>query len=268
MRESYETNQIFQGNVNVTPIFRKHHTTEISTKLNYEQRLVLVCTESYIRAPNYVVMNSGGRDFQVFVDPSGLSPGFHYGEIQAFDSTSVEKGPVFKIPVSITKPSPIVDNRLKFESLYGPGVIDRHFINVPDGATWAELSIVANGPRSPGKFVAHLTQLLPHKKHTKTEQMWYLNLHGTDPIPSKTFAVTGGFTLELCTAQFWSSLGAFKVQVELVFHGIKLSPVHISNGFGQLECTASLGNEDFSPSITFGMITDNFRYIEKAFEAL
>jgi hypothetical protein len=45
---------------------------------------------------------------------------------------------------------------------------------------------------------------------------------------SAAFAVSGGTTLELTLAQYWSSLGEAALSVELAFHGVQVVPSKVS----------------------------------------
>lgn len=57
-----------------------------------------------IKVPEFLLMNAGGRSFSIQVDATKLQPGLHYGEVQAFESGNIDKGPVFRFPVTVTKP--------------------------------------------------------------------------------------------------------------------------------------------------------------------
>lgn len=53
---------------------------------------------------------------------------------------------------------------------YGPAHVERKFLNVPMGATWAELTLTASDMASGDrKIVVHAQQLVPQKGHAKTE---------------------------------------------------------------------------------------------------
>lgn len=61
--------------------------------------------------------------------------------IRAYDVSDVNKGPVFRIPITAVKPTVIpnspVQPDLSFSRiLFKPNTIKRHFILVPDDATW------------------------------------------------------------------------------------------------------------------------------------
>lgn len=80
--------------------------------------------------------------------------------------------------------------------------------------------------------------------------------------------------MELCLAQFWSSLERSSVTIEIKFHGIFCTAsedalggygssagcsdeLHISsgtNGFTRLDVSAMIRKEEISPSISLGII--------------
>lgn len=67
---------------------------------------------------------------------------FFICSIRAYDTAKPEKGPVFRIQVTVIKPD-ILDRSLVKPAiqikdvLFGPNTIQRHFIKVPDNVTWA-----------------------------------------------------------------------------------------------------------------------------------
>lgn len=82
------------------------------------------------------------RAFAVRIDAAKLSEGVHSATIRAYDVNNVEKGPVFRIPVTVVQPMtlPKTANLPDFHYTnmpFKPNTINRHFILVPDDATWA-----------------------------------------------------------------------------------------------------------------------------------
>lgn len=62
--------------------------------------------------------------------------------IKAYDVSCVEKGPVFEVPVTVVRPLQLPREVLRPELsyknvLFYPNTMKRHFILVPDDATWA-----------------------------------------------------------------------------------------------------------------------------------
>jgi tripeptidyl-peptidase II len=68
---------------------------------------------------------------------------------------------------------------------------------VPPGATWAELTLTAGSHTSPKLFMAHCTQLLPHKRPTQFRQALTLT---SETLVCTPFEVTGGEGLEIVRA--------------------------------------------------------------------
>ena len=82
-------------------------------------------------------------------------------------------------------------------------------------------------------YLVRASQLLPHTRYSDTEARHTLTLPpGTEK--SLSFAVTGGATLEVTFAQFWSSLGPSSLEAEVAFHGVQAAPaaVHVEGASG------------------------------------
>lgn len=66
---------------------------------------------------------------------------FYSNRIRAFDSAELQKGTVFEIPITVVQPIVLdakANHRLEFDPvLTKPNTILRHFILVPNNATWA-----------------------------------------------------------------------------------------------------------------------------------
>ncbi len=80
-------------------------------------------------------------------------------------------GPMFRLPVTVIKPKRVSsvsaggeapsDYTLSLPNRsYTPGAIDRHFIAVPAGATWAELSFKTREVEGSHMLVLHALQVL------------------------------------------------------------------------------------------------------------
>jgi tripeptidyl-peptidase-2 len=109
-----------------------------------------------------------------------------------------QKGAVFEIPVYVMKPEPVSERdasvfRMENAS-FPPGAIRRHFLSVPDRATWAlfKAKAVATAAASPSasqatssKFILHTVQLLPMKgvREVEHHKMFSLNDDGTFTYP-------------------------------------------------------------------------------------
>lgn len=107
---------------------------------------------------------------------------------------------------------------IAFEAMaFEPGVEHRRFMQVPHGATWAEMTLRAGAHAAPKLFMVHATQLTPHARPTQFRQALSLTSQATQRA---TFAVTGGEGLEVAVAQFWKTDGDSELSVEVAFHGI------------------------------------------------
>jgi tripeptidyl-peptidase II len=96
-----KTAETFQ--VTVSPLFHENETAE--TQINYEMRLQVKATASWIQCPEYLLVAQAGKMMRVTVDPTGLRPGQHYVEfVRGYDENNLEKGAVFEVPVTVVVP--------------------------------------------------------------------------------------------------------------------------------------------------------------------
>ena len=153
LRDLDETSRLNSFVVNVQPKFVKmDDPAQNASKLQMEARLCLEPTHAWINTPENVHLNNGGRGFGFQVDPTRLEPGFHFGQIHAYDANARNLGPLFSVPITITKPDPIHIHRqtgaeapsyIKYSDLtFGPGEILRRFVSVPAGANYAGMTMV------------------------------------------------------------------------------------------------------------------------------
>lgn len=62
--------------------------------------------------------------------------------VRAYDVTNIAKGPVFQIPITVVQPmvlpkTALLPDLTYTNVLFKPNTIQRHFILVPEDATWA-----------------------------------------------------------------------------------------------------------------------------------
>lgn len=57
LREYEETNRLYEVTVEVKPILKEEETLE---KYNLELRLILISSKSWVKVPNYLLLNSSG----------------------------------------------------------------------------------------------------------------------------------------------------------------------------------------------------------------
>lgn len=149
-----------------------------------------------------------GNAFQVKVDPTALSTNqFHYGEILGYDTAAPDRGPLFRIPVSVVKPIVPQNGSLTIRNKeFEPGEIMREFVHVPEGTSFVKLELRSKAPvdTSPARFMLHLLQILPQRSQKHKQTYTFLLGSGSygsstsdDQVVNVCFAVRGGFNLEV-----------------------------------------------------------------------
>lgn len=209
---------------------------------------------TWLDAPSELLLPHNGRTFDVRVDATGLAPGVHYAEVQGWDATAEWRGPLFRVPCTICKPHvlPCGDDgtyapsqcvpvapcprravrcrsdqancvctcrlAIRFDDMaFEPGAERRHFVHVPEGATWCEITLRAGRHDAPKLFMVHTTQLFPGERPRQHRQNMNASSEG---VARSAFAVAGGAGLEVGIAQFWKSDGAATLSLELSFHSV------------------------------------------------
>ncbi|KAG0483009.1 hypothetical protein HPP92_011093 [Vanilla planifolia] len=191
--------------IQVVPRFHED-ASYLEEVVPFEEYIRLQSTEKMVaQAPEYLLLTNNGRSFNIVVDPTNLSNGLHYYEVYGVDCKAPWRGPLFRVPITIIKPiSPVGQPPLVsfLDVSFLPGHIERKFINVPVGATWAEAMIRTSNFDTARRFFIDTVQVCPLKRPIKWDTVV------TFPSPSlKSFVlpVKGGLTMELTIAQFWSS---------------------------------------------------------------
>ncbi|XP_070069765.1 tripeptidyl-peptidase 2 isoform X1 [Drosophila takahashii] len=251
-------------NVNIEPIFFNDKEADPKDKFNFNVRLNLIASQTWVQCGAFLDLSYGTRSIVVRVDPTGLQPGVHSAVIRAYDTDNVQKGSLFEIPVTVVQPhvldsehnlpvfEPVSskgDNSVEFQ----PNTIQRDFILVPQHATWAELRMRITDPnrgKDIGKFFVHTNQLLPKQSCRKLETMKIVAV-GSENESTMTFKVKSGKILELCIAKYWSNYGQSHLKYSLLFRGVEAhNPnayvMHAGRGIHKLEIEA-LVSEDVQP---------------------
>ncbi|WFD36301.1 tripeptidyl-peptidase II [Malassezia cuniculi] len=259
LRSAEQSKRVNQFNVTVAPRYR-HTETERAFEL--EIRTSLCGTAPWIQVPEFLVIGGNGRTFEIRVDPRDLPPGLHHGQVLAYD-TARPGVPVFAVPVNVVIPvvPDAPTHRLSTVRLQG-GAIERQFIHVPAGATWANVRIRTERHEITGtsaRLWLHMVQLEPHHRLSKVEHSFIAAANQGEPI-EKRINVCGGLTMEVCIAQFWASRAAFDVEIELEFHGVTVAPVAGGRdeltiiggeGLARIEAVSALRVEELRPALSF-----------------
>ncbi|KAJ2862346.1 hypothetical protein GGH94_004322 [Coemansia aciculifera] len=210
--------------------------TQSQAKFDYEQRVILVPSASWVRVPEALYVSSEGRVFSAKIDATQLEPGrLHVASIQGFDSACVDRGPIFTVPITVTKPLPVEASAcVRFNDLrFLPTEVVRRFVAVPYGATKAHITIRASNAAAnssaPAMFYLHCLQLARHERFTKYQLKARVNIGHPSYVSgagsaeqsyTNSMDVIGGATLEVCVAPFWSQLDAHEIDVSIEFNGI------------------------------------------------
>ncbi|KAJ2161782.1 hypothetical protein GGF46_001204 [Coemansia sp. RSA 552] len=249
LRDAEESAHARHMRIQVTPVFPtdarsklecdsdgERGQQESERQFGFEQRAVLVATASWISVPDAVYIGGKGSSFAVRIDPTQLEPGrLHTAAIEAYDSANVDRGSIFSVPVTVTKPLPVSSSacvelgHLRFQ----PTEIIRRFVDVPLGATCAKIVLrmanTAAQESAPAMFYLHCMQLSPQERFRAHElkqrvtvgHQSYVAGGGTAAQQYGTrMDVIGGATLEVCLAQFWSQVGAHEIDVRISFSGV------------------------------------------------
>jgi len=258
LREPGEADNTVNVTVDASP--QMHEEADVaSERLAIEHKLVLRPTAPWIRCPEVLLVLHNGRTFEMSLDCAALPEGLHYAEVEALDSTALSRGPLFRVPITVVKPSAVQEGAAArppppsfssrggqqplYGSLHGAGLPPlprsctasfplmefsageehRRFVAIPRGATWCEMklssSLDAANPRS---YIVRATQLRPAHSFAEGEGVHTFVQLGSEAEWSRSFAVRGGGTLEVTVAQFWSSLGSSRLSCDLDFHGLVL----------------------------------------------
>ncbi|GAB6021153.1 hypothetical protein CHUAL_003784 [Chamberlinius hualienensis] len=257
IREVHRLIKPTEYNVMVEPSFIDHVNTDPQRKINFELRLVLTCDAPWVSIPTHLDLAYTARSFNIKVDPLGLSFGLHHASVKAFDVSCPQKGPLFRIPITVVKPHVVNETtRYQFKChdvSFKPGYICRKFFVVPDGATRAELSLQLCDPSPDAKFVVHAVQLQSQRSFKTVEFNKMLNL--AEQCESvQTFSVNGTSVLEVAIGKWWTSPGDVRLNFNVSFHGLlpdqKSIIMHAADGIYKLGVSSFLFYEELMPNIT------------------
>lgn len=265
LREFHETDRVSDHVVSVKPEFFEPYTKP-QDKVAFTMRLALVADQPFVSVPQSLELMNTERSFTVRVNPAGLSAGVAYfAQVKAYDVADIEKGPVFSIPITVIVPESVSDSsdfKLKYSRQMKPGAIERHFIRVPRGATYAVLRLTALDSPNKSQYKLHTLQIVKDsrlKKESNSKMVALTQGQSTDHY----FQVVEDITVEVVIAKWWSSAGISTVEYTMEFHGIQPSPSslswHGSNGVGRVDVTAHLRDEELAPAVTFKYLVQPVR---------
>ncbi len=271
LREPFENNEPALVRVNVDAIFPKK--ADNRDKVNFEMQLELEATEDWVTVSDTLRMMHGGRRFRVEIDPTDLDPGAHYAEVLAFDARQPEMGPVFRVPVSVIRTERVNERDWSFQRRLPTeaGRIERLFIEVPRGATWADIHLTRRDVDTNRLLVLQTLQLLDDRAYDDHYGTHYITFDDNQEA-LRTIPVEGGGTLEVAAAQYWSSLGEGDFEIDVRFHGVTpTSAPLVLNGattIEPLDLRADLGRQHIDPRGTLTHVRRTIRPVETTIEPL
>jgi len=294
LREPFETERATTTTVHVGPQF--HEKASNQEKIDLLLRVRLECDADWVETADVLLLTNGGKSFEVRVDPLVLPEGVSFAEIRGMDATDPQRGPLFRVPITVVKPPTVSPNsydglpspsnpdapaglevrrtdasRWTTELQLEPGKISRHFFAVPSGATWADLSIRTGDFDSSRRLVIHALQHVPRRSYRALNYRQYQTVKPNSEVVH-SFAVAGNRTLELCLGQYWSSLGKTHCEFELQFHGIQPGDPNPefdgSKLSGRVDVTATLERQTISPDAKLDVLRRSLRPVKSIIRPL
>ncbi|XP_022341956.2 tripeptidyl-peptidase 2-like [Crassostrea virginica] len=268
LREPHHFRKPYETKVSIAPQFNEDNT-EQEEKIKFCMQFTLTCDAPWVQHPAHLELMNVERLISVQVDHGGLSEGVYFTELKGFDVKCQEKGPVFRFPITVVVPSK-VDDEIKWEKTYTdvsfkPGQVNRHFIQVPTGASIAVLKVESKDKEKSCRMLLHAVQNLPQHQYTKLEFEKFVTLADTGES-THAFRVEENGTLELCMAKWWANLGNVILNYSITFHGISVDikkPVmHASDGVLRLNVRTNLRREEVNPNISLKTLVQPLRPAE------
>ncbi|XP_065200491.1 tripeptidyl-peptidase 2 isoform X2 [Planococcus citri] len=248
------SNRLSDYRISVEPIFANSDEVDPQVKIDFTMHLVLVCDAPWVSIPKYFELINSTREFAARVDPTGLLSGVHATTIKAYDSRRPEKGAVFKVEVTVLKYDTLAEDAIKPEVkftdvAFGANIIKRHFIRVPEEATWATIEIenLATSKEKSGRFILHCSQIRPRRSCNEVDYRKTFFVFDKNESPLG-LQVKGGLILQVTLAKFWSSLGEMRVNYSVHFSGCHPNPSELtmshSEGLYRFDLYPSLQTEE------------------------
>lgn len=243
--------------VTIEPVFADSDNVDPEKKISFQMSLALACNADWVHCPDYLELMNLGRMVSVKVDPTSLPAGVHNTCIRAYDVSCPDKGPVFRVEITVVRPLTIPKDfpkpHFSMKNVqFQPNTIKRHFILIPDEVTWAILRMQGLQADKFGRFVVHAIQLRPKLCCKTLEFHKMINISSLAEV-SLGFQVKGGLVLELVIAKYWANLGDIEVNYSLELHGCRPDnnsiTMHHADGIHSLELSSGIQMEEISPNI-------------------
>ncbi|CAL7943225.1 unnamed protein product [Xylocopa violacea] len=243
--------------ITIEPVFLNSEKTDPALKIAFNLKLTLVCDAPWVHFPTHFDLMNMVRSFTIKVDACNLPEGVHTTSVRAYDVTDIAKGPVFQIPITVVQPQTLPKTALLPDLtytniLFKPNTLRRHFILVPEDATWAVIRLKSTEKDKTGRFVVHCVQLKPRLSCKTLEANKLFAVTSQSEIVHP-FAVQGGLILEVVVGKYWANIGDMLVDYVIEFHGVRIINGNLTmqsgDGINRVEVRSTLRYEEFAPNI-------------------
>ena len=242
LRDAVDVSSPVEASVTITPQLDAIKDNDL--KLNYDVPILLECSADWVDVGSHLLITHDGGKFGVFIDATKLEPGLHTTEIIGKHAEQQEQGALFRVPVTVTVPEKLKESQFSTKFKSTAGGLQRVFLTPPIGSRYAELKLKSIDNTGSSFFYVHNVQLVPGESFEAHESKSTTALK-TDEEYIKGFAVVPDRTLEVCIAQYWSSLGESNLELTVEFDGVTSSENELflpaTGAATPLTLTASLG---------------------------
>ena len=293
LRSQIDTTTLQERKVSITLEFPNNDDPNVNpSKSDFELLGRLESTKPWITTPEFVHLAFEGQQFDIRIDPTGLEPGMHFGCINLYDSKNPVAGVLTSIPVTVCKPLTTSTEIKLVDQTFNSGEVKRYFVDVPGQANICKMVISSKpGRKTAGNVRAHLIQLLPQSRYTRYEHEYAFKMEQTGQTQlehSRTFGVVGGVVMEVCLAQFWSSLDETNIDVSFEFNSILASTASTVQplygigsspggellvnadmaGMTRIDISTPLSSQKLTPKLTFTTLNTSYRSTEQTLTSL
>uniref|UniRef100_A0A2L2YDC2 Tripeptidyl-peptidase 2 n=1 Tax=Parasteatoda tepidariorum TaxID=114398 RepID=A0A2L2YDC2_PARTP len=265
LRDSCKTKSPSSLNISIEPVFLGDSTADPENKINFNIHLTLVCDAPWVFVPSNLCLMYCTRSFNIRIDPSGLPVGEHFTWIKGYDCSEVEKEPVFHFPITVIVSRKLCEDPWSWNvpscSLF-PGKVNREFIEVPVGATVANVHLTSCDSKNNGCIVLHAIQIRP-QMFCKAQEFYKVVRLSPKQEMTCVFPVREKIVLEVAFAQWWTCIDPVNISYSISFRGLKPdSPeivMHGADGIHRVDVTSTLTYEDMYPSASLKSYTMTLR---------
>ena len=235
LREPGETDRPASLRVQVAPRFPRR--VDKSQQQQFELLLSLEADADWIDVGEHLHLTSGGAVFELFIDPTQLAPGLHTGEVVATDPAHPERGPIFRVPVAVTKPTEPTGAGGRIALRFARTDRRRNRAAVSRSAARCNLGrreALTDWRRSGdlGMRTSNTVTFCTPCSRFPAGRLSRERPSISFTIPPEgavvhSIPVVSGRTLELCLAHYWSSIGRSTLNYEATFRGVSPSEASV-----------------------------------------